>query len=494
MTDAFIERVFAFTLSDVNNSEILQIATEIETAGPRRELGRFFALSRVSFAIDLGLRDGQYLFVSAEPAEPRTYLIRRRSKDLEKLSTNPSPFLLALRKRFSHARIERISKRDRERVLTLDLITTTDAGEKENFSLIFQLTGRSANIFVVDHHGLILDRLRDTKNEGQTIGTIYGPPSRSGTSIDEPPSAVLPEGKTLSESLDEYYLARGSEARFQNLAEAARKKIRGETTKRQKLRERLRDDLKGHGNADQWKRFGDLLLANAANARREGDRIFVTDYYHDAAPEIDIEGDRNLSISEVAERYFKRYTKARNAAGEIARRMTEIDSELANLERQSERLEKAIFDSDESFFAASVDDKRPPEKTKKRKAEFNGARSFVSSDGYEILVGKKAKDNDYLTFRVARSLDLWLHAADYPGSHVVVRTPDRREVPHRTLVEAAQLAAFYSDARRQPKAAVNYTQKKFVNKPRGSAPGLVRLASFKTVLVVPGVPEIKNAA
>jgi len=84
---------------------------------------------------------------------------------------------------------------------------------------------------------------------------------------------------------------------------------------------------------------------------------------------------------------------------------------------------------------------------------------------------------------------MWLHAADYPGSHVVVRNPSRREIPQRTLLEAAQLAAFYSDAGRQPKAAVHYTQKKFVNKPRGAAPGLVSLASFKTILVEPKVPN-----
>jgi predicted ribosome quality control (RQC) complex YloA/Tae2 family protein len=102
-------------------------------------------------------------------------------------------------------------------------------------------------------------------------------------------------------------------------------------------------------------------------------------------------------------------------------------------------------------------------------------------------VGKKAKDNDLLTFRIAKSLDLWLHAADYPGSHVVVRNSTRKEIPHATLVQAAELAAFYSDAREQTKAAVNYTQKKFVNKPRGAAPGLVSLASFKTILVRPQV-------
>ncbi len=135
----------------------------------------------------------------------------------------------------------------------------------------------------------------------------------------------------------------------------------------------------------------------------------------------------------------------------------------------------------------------PPKKKillgKKRKAEaaFKGARRFESSDGFEIMVGKKAQDNDFLTFRVARSLDTWMHAADYPGSHVVIRNPNRKEVPNRTLLEAAQLAAFYSSGREQTKAAVHYTQRKFVNKPKRSVPGLVSLSSFKTILVVPQV-------
>ncbi|MEO7673741.1 MAG: NFACT RNA binding domain-containing protein [Pyrinomonadaceae bacterium] len=140
---------------------------------------------------------------------------------------------------------------------------------------------------------------------------------------------------------------------------------------------------------------------------------------------------------------------------------------------------------------ASDQKRKPSEKPRGKALETNaGSLSFVSTDGFEILVGKKAKDNDYLTFRVAKSLDLWMHAADYPGSHVVIRNPNRKEIPHRTLLEAAQLAAFYSQGKSQPKAAVHYTQKKFVNKPKGAAPGLVSLASFKTILVIPEFPAL----
>ena len=138
------------------------------------------------------------------------------------------------------------------------------------------------------------------------------------------------------------------------------------------------------------------------------------------------------------------------------------------------------------YFCENLSDKTPKTKTK-REEVFKGARLFISSDGFEILVGKASKDNDYLTFRVAKSNDLWLHAADYAGSHVVVKNPNRAEIPAKTLVEAAELAAFYSQAKNHPKAAVHYTTKKFVNKPKGASAGLVSLSSFKTILVEPKV-------
>ena len=207
---------------------------------------------------------------------------------------------------------------------------------------------------------------------------------------------------------------------------------------------------------------------------------------------IAVEADENDSIPETAEKYFRRYTKARNAAAEIGSRIEKLDAELAALEKQKTRIDKAIAEKDIEFLEGVAAGQKPDRKGKgvKKTSETGGvARRFVSSDGFEILVGKRSRDNDILTFKIARSLDTWMHAADYPGSHVVVRNPNRVEVPQRTLHEAAQLAAFYSQGKSQTKAAVHYTQKKFVNKPKGAAPGLVSLASFKTLLVEPQVPS-----
>ena len=281
-----------------------------------------------------------------------------------------------------------------------------------------------------------------------------------------------------------------AELRFEQLASTVRRKAIAEIKKHRKLIDNLNADLEKHGDAERWKRYGDLLLANVHNATRTGDIISVTDYFDEATPVVEIVGEANLQLSEIAEGYFRRYVKSRNAHRVIAERMVTAQEKLASATEKLGRIDDAIESGDEQYLSSLVAPPRKPiaiARKKKREIEFNGARRFISTDGFEILVGKKATDNDYLTFRVARSLDTWMHAADYPGSHVIIRNANRKDIPNRTMLEAAQLAAFYSSGRSQPKAAVNYTLKKFVNKPKRSAPGLVSLANFKTILVEPRV-------
>lgn len=287
-----------------------------------------------------------------------------------------------------------------------------------------------------------------------------------------------------------------SDAAFEHLAAAARRKVLASITKQQKLISNLQSDLDKHGDPEQWKRYGDLLLANAGNAVRKADSVIVTDYFDPAAPMIEIKGDTNKSVSEIAESYFRQYAKARNGQQIIKERIVKTENAITDNENLLHQIDAAIEANDAEFLAALIEPAPKPQtasQKKKSAAAFKGARRFKSSDGFEILVGKKAADNDYLTFRVARSLEVWMHAADYPGSHVVIRNPNRKEIPNQTLVEAAQLAAFYSNGRKQTKAAVNYTQKKFVNKPRRAAAGLVSLSSFKTILVEPKIGEVTRS-
>src|SRR5258708_29137349 len=107
-------------------------------------------------------------------------------------------------------------------------------------------------------------------------------------------------------------IRRGAEDAFEHLATGARRRVLRLIAKQQKLVANLRGDLEKHGDPDRWKRFGDLILSNIRNAERRGDVIFVTDYYDDTAPSVEIEGDAHKPLSEIAEGYFRQYTKARN--------------------------------------------------------------------------------------------------------------------------------------------------------------------------------------
>lgn len=282
-----------------------------------------------------------------------------------------------------------------------------------------------------------------------------------------------------------------TDAEFERLAAAARRKAVRETAKLEKLIANLHGDLDRHGDAARWKRYGDLLLANATNAIRQGDTLLVVDYFAPETPELAIEAEAGKTTSETAEGYFRRYTKSRNAAQKVAERLEVTEAKLAAAIERLAAIDRAIENSDIQFLMEEAGVKPSvAEKQGRKKIEvaFKGARRFTSSEGYEILVGKKAADNDFLTFRIAKSRDIWMHAADYPGSHVVVRKRGAHDIPHQTLIEAAQIAAFYSDARGLGKASVRYTEKKFVNKPKRAPAGRVSIADFKTLVVEPKVP------
>lgn len=474
----------------MNEKTLENICAELESALIGQKFGKIFTLAKLQMAIDFRLPDSRYLFVSGDPSAPRIYLIERRVRDLEKSSKNPTSFVMFLRKRLAHSILQAIEKTPNERVLRFSLQAQNELGETENYTLVAQLTGRSANIFLLDKNDFILDGIRETFGAGQEIASCYAPPVRDSETPRRADADGFPQREfaTLSESLDAHYTDQETEKIYQARANAARNKLKQELSKREKLFKKLNQDLDKHGDAEHWKRCGDLLLANLATAQRRGDKVSVTDYFDENTPTVEIEVDENASLTEAAEKFFKRYTKARNARTELSTRLSNLELQIANLKLQSATLETAISEQDEQILSDFGDEKIELKtvKSKDKPTEnFTGARRYSSSDGFEILVGKGSKDNDFLTFRLAKASDLWLHAADYPGSHVVVKNPNRQEIPPKTILEAAQIAAFFSRAKEQPKVAVHYTEKKFVNKPKGAAAGLVSLSSFKTILVTP---------
>ena len=475
----------------MNEKTLEKITAELASKLIGGRFGKIFTISRYQMAIDYRLPDSNYLYISVEPSAPRVYTIKRRLRDLEKQTVNQTSFVMFLRKRLAGGVLQSIEKLEGERILRLEFSVLNDFGETDRYFFIVQLTGRSANLLLLDKNDFVLDACRETHGAGQEIASKYSAPQRAENFIPKPnESESYSQGdfESLSEALDVFYLNQEAEKIFQSKIGAARSKLNQETSKNKKLLKKLSQDLENHGNADNWKKLGDLLLANLATAAREKDKVLVIDYFDENVPVLEIEIDENDSLTAAAEKFFKKYTKARNAKTELTKRIADLESKNIEYDLRKAELEIAVAERDFDFLAEYNPEKLEVKSVKSRDKKiegFKGVRQYFSSEGYEILVGKGSKDNDYLTFKIAKASDLWLHAADYPGSHVIVKNPNRGEIPPKTLLEAAQAAAFFSHAKSQPKVAVHYTPKKFINKPKGAGAGLVSMSSFKTILVEP---------
>jgi predicted ribosome quality control (RQC) complex YloA/Tae2 family protein len=456
---------------------IQRVTEEFRATLTGRFVGKIFQLSPLSFAFDFGLR-GEFLYVSVEPASPRLYLIRRKTRDLEKQSMALGTFGQSMRTMLSGASVITISRDPLDRIVRF-----TFHSDGIFRRLVVQLTGRTADLFLLDELNRITAVLRE---QGKTrLGEVYLSPPRP---LKEPSEAFTLDAGPPSAQLDAHFSALDAAKAFDSRAKALRSKLTGSIRRQRTLKANLEQDLVRHGDPEEHKRTGDLLLANIATATREGNKVRLTDYYAEDAPEIEIQVDENRSLQDEAAARFRQYTKAKHAAEEIAERLKQIDREIAALDKGLQTLDQIVQSRDEmalaSFEKPAPAPKVAPKKTAKQE-KIPGVRRYLSTDGYEILVGRAARDNDHLTFRVAQPNDLWMHAGDYPGSHVVVRNPTRKEIPQRTIIEAAQLAGHFSQASEDAKVVIHYTERKFLSKPKGAAPGLVRMSRFRSITVEP---------
>jgi predicted ribosome quality control (RQC) complex YloA/Tae2 family protein len=487
---AILIRNICVNFSAMDDESIKLIVDEITPLLTGRAPGKIFQFSPTSLAIDFGLRDAGYLFISVEPAAPRLHLIKRRVRDLEKQSSPLTTFALGLRKELSNTRIASVEKESNDRVVWFAFAGEDDLGTPRKRALVAQLTGRSANLLLLDEHHAIIHTMRSSP--AGRIGDVYekseGQPGSAKRETDLG-SLIKSGDSSPSETADRYFTSLGAEKLQAARIGSARADLRRKMSQQERLLTQLQNDLSEHENPEEHKRLGDLLLANLTTAKRDGNRVVLIDYFAEDAPPLDVEIEATVSLPEEAARRFARYARSKRAIEQINKRMQAARSRLGELDSEQQSLERRIAAGEFPAPAneATGSNAKPATETRREKERKRvpGTRQYLSGDGFEILVGRTANDNDQLTFKIARPNDLWLHAADYGGSHVVVRNSTRKEIPQRTLIEAAQLAAYFSQAKKNPKADVHYTERKFVSKIKGGKPGLVRLQRFKNLTVAP---------
>src|ERR1041385_3492500 len=434
----------------MDDRSIHEIVNEIAPLLIDRAPGKIFQFDTATLAIDFGLRQQGYLFISAEPSLPRIHLIQRRVRDLEKQSIPLNQFGVSLRKELANPRLISIAKDAGDRVVRLSFAGEDDFGETKQRTLIAQLTGRSANLILLDAARTVIHAARPIDIAGQRVGERYARPSvgaqpetKSTRLLDQIRSG---ESSSPSEAADAYFMSLLAQRAHESRANAAHAQLRKKIAQRQKLLKQLQNDLESHANAGEHKRIGDLLLANLSTAKRKGNRVALIDYFCDDARPVEIELDDAVSLQEEAQRRFALYQRSKRAVGQVASRIDAVKKELRDLQSKQESLEQAL--SEQPAIAAGLSSSSQPGSTGEAKKDKHlpGIRRHPSSDDFEILVGRTSKVNDHLTLKIAKPNDLWLHAADYGGSHVVVGNSTRKKGSHPTLIETAQPSAWFFPA------------------------------------------------
>lgn len=267
----------------------------------------------------------------------------------------------------------------------------------------------------------------------------------------------------------------------------AKKRVEKKEKKQQK-------ELAQAGNADLWRLYGELLTAYKHQVPRGTDQVELVNYYDPEGKAVIIPLDPSLSANQNAQNYYKKYGRAKKGQSRIATELAKTQAELAYLESLENcfhndlDLEELTAVEEEMHEAGLTKGSRPPGRPRQSSGR---PVLFRSSEGWEIMVGKNNKQNDQLTFKLSSPRDLWLHTQKIPGSHVLIRCGGG-QVGKETLLEAANLAVYFSKARQSSKVPVDYTERRYVRKPAGARPGFVLYKNFHTVTITPDPVILKR--
>ncbi|WLR53487.1 NFACT RNA binding domain-containing protein [Mesobacillus subterraneus] len=292
--------------------------------------------------------------------------------------------------------------------------------------------------------------------------------------------------ESLSSLLDRYYFGKAERDRVKQQGNDLERLIANEKEKNEKKIIKLELTLEDAKKAEQYQLYGELLTANIFMAKKGMKEITVVNYYDEDGASITIPLEQRKTPSENAQRYFTKYQKAKKSVNivkeqiEIARaEVTYFDSLLQQVEAASP---KDIEEIREELIEGGYIRARQKKGNKNKQNLKPLLEKYSSSDGTELLVGKNNKQNDYLTNKVAARDEIWLHTKDIPGSHVVIRS---KEPSEETILEAAQIAAYFSKARNSSSVPVDFTKVRHVKKPAGAKPGFVIYDQQQTVYVTP---------
>ena len=257
----------------------------------------------------------------------------------------------------------------------------------------------------------------------------------------------------------------------------------------QRTTDQMMQELSNESRAEEYERWAHLLMTQPTVAPG-AEEVTMPNMFSEDEEEVTIPLDPSKSLVKNAEHYYDRARRTRRSREEAEAR---LDDAIARAESAQQLLDDLhtidTLDGIKRFRKERSDEIAPFMDRGSSDVDTFPFRRFNLGDGFEVWVGRNARQNDELTFHTAQKYDIWMHVRQVPGSHTVLHLPNRDAAPgRRRIVQAAQIAAYYSKARGSGAVPVMYTRRKYVRSPKGSPPGAVTVQHEDTVMVEPGLP------
>lgn len=296
---------------------------------------------------------------------------------------------------------------------------------------------------------------------------------------------------SLSEMLDQYYFEKVQRDRVQQRGHQLIRVVRNELKKNRKKLKKLQNTMAQTQYADSYRIKGEVLTTYLSQIKRGMTSVELPNFYDQNQP-ITIKLSNQLSPSQNAQKYFKKYQKEKNAVKYVSEQIAQTESEIAFLDNIETQIDLAKPE-DLAEIKIELENEgylRKQRNPKKRvKNVISKPEQFISSDQTPILVGKNDAQNDRLTLKTAKKDYYWLHAKDIPGSHVIIESSQPSE---QTLIEAATIAAYYSKGKNSANVPVDYVPVKNIRKPNGAKPGFVIYEGQRTLKVTPQITVVQK--
>ena len=297
---------------------------------------------------------------------------------------------------------------------------------------------------------------------------------------------------TLSEAISDVVASEVQSEALKGRQKNIEKDVKNRLTVCERKIGRIRADIDDASHADLYEKMGNVLMCHIAQIPPNVDTVTLPDVFDPSREDMVIALNPRRTASENASAYLKRAQKARKGAPILAKRLVAAQEEKDKIQQYIDRLNAVRSEAEFDEIRRELEDarlikaqkKRPQVRSKRQSGDIH-PRRYRTRDGWRVLVGRNNAENDRLTKSSGRD-DLFLHVHGCPGSHVILKRDGRADRPSRkTLEEAASLAAYWSKARGAHSVPVNYTEVRYVQKPRGAPPGLVTIRNEKTVMVSP---------